>query len=492
MGYKEGENREQLTITPLCLDDYIEEGNMCRIIDLFVTSLDMVDLGFKYSETKQTGRKPYNPATMLMLYIYGYLNRIRSSRRLETETKRNIEVMWLMRKLTPDDRTISNFRKDNAKALKKVFREFSLWCSSQGLYGKELAAVDGSKFRANASRKNIHTQKGMEKKISEVDKKIDKYMKELDENDANQVDETKLSVEKIKEILKNLNDKKCTYETWLTQIEANNGEEISTVDPDAHLMHTNGDGRSFDACYNVQTIVDEKHKLIVDFDVSTNPDDSKSLSKMTESAKEIIGISKLQVTADKGYYNGEDIELCEKNRTICYVPKMQSGRAAPDPNYGREYFRYNKNEDCYICPEGERLPFMRMNKRSGGYKDTNGNDIIDLLYENTSACSKCQSREKCTKSKTGRRIYRSPYQDSLDVVDIRMKSDSAGQILRERKKIVEHPFGTIKYVWGFKQFLCRGQEMTTAEQSLAFLAYNFRRIFNIFRENDMNLESLLR
>jgi len=491
MAYKQGENREQLTLAPLCLDDYVEEDNICRIIEIFVNSLDIVALGFKYSETKQTGRKPYNPATMLMLYIYGYLNRIRSSRRLETEAKRNIEVMWLMENLTPDDRTICSFRKDNAKVLKKVFREFSLWCNIQELYGKELTAVDGSKFRANSSRKNIHTQKGVEKKITEVDKKIEKYMKELDDNDADQVDETKLSPEKIKEILKNLNNKKTGYETWRHQIEANGGEEISTVDPDAHLMHTNGDGRSFDACYNVQTIADEKYKLIVDFDVSTSPDDSKSLSKMTESAKEIMEVSELQVTADKGYYNGEDIEICEKNGITCYIPKMQSGRPAPDPNYGREYFRYDKKEDCYICPEGEKLPFMRMSKRSGGYKDKDGNNIIDRLYENTSACRKCPNREKCTKNKTGRRIYRSPYQDSLDTVDIRMKSDDAGQILRERKKIVEHPFGTIKYVWGFRQYLCRGQEMTTAEQSLAFLAYNFRRVFNIFKNKNENIANAI-
>ena len=491
MSYKQGANREQLTLTPLCLDDYIEEGSICRVIEVFVNSLEMSSLGFKYSATKPTGRKPYNPGTMLKLYIYGYLNRVRSSRRLEAEAKRNIEVMWLLENLTPDDRTICNFRKDNAKALKKVFREFSLWCNSQGLYGKELAAVDGSKFRANTSRKNIHTQKGMEKKIVEVDKKIEKYMKELDENDANQVDETKLSPEKIKEILKNLNDKKTGYETWLNQIETNGGEEISTVDPDAHLMHTNGDGRSFDACYNVQTIVDEKYKLIVEFDVSTSPDDSKSLSKMTESAKEIMEVSELQVTADKGYYNGEDIEICEKNGTTCYIPKMQSGRPAPNPNYGREYFRYDKKEDCYICPKGEKLPFMRMNKRSGGYKDIDGNDIIDRLYKNKSACRKCPNREKCTKNKTGRRIYRSPYQDSLDTVDIRMKSDDAGQIIRERKKIVEHPFGTIKYVWGFRQYLCRGQEMVSAEQSLAFLAFNFRRVFNIYKSNGENLASVM-
>jgi transposase len=485
MAYKQGDTREQLTIEPLCLDDYIEEGNICRIIDLFVKSLDMVALGFKYAETKATGRRPYNPVTMMMLYLYGYLNRIRSSRRLETETKRNIEVMWLMEKLTPDDRTICNFRKDNAKALKKVFREYSLWCDSQGLYGKELEAVDGSKFRANASRKSIHTQKGTSKKLIDIENKIEKYMKEMDENDASETDETKLSTETISEILKNLNEKKDILNDWLKQIEENDGKEISTVDTDARLMHTNGDGRPLDACYNVQTIVDEKHKLIVDFDVTICPDDKGALVNMTESAKEIMGVSEISAIGDKGYYDGEDIEKCEENGTTCYVPKTATHAPAPDSAYNRERFKYDKEAGGYICPEGKLLSFMREHRRG---KES----VTDHIYENAKACKNCANREKCTTSKTGgRKIYRNPYQDSLDNVDARMKTGDARKIFSERKKIVEHPFGTIKYVWGFRQYLCRGQEMTTAEQSLAFLAYNFKRVFNIFRRNGKDLREVM-
>ena len=485
MPYKQGENRDQLTIMPMCLDDYIEADSICRVISAYVNSLDMAALGFKYAETKDTGRPPFDPKSMLMLYLYGYLNRVRSSRRLEAETKRNVEVMWLMEKLTPDDKTISNFRKDNAAALKKVFREFSLWCNRQGLYGKELVAVDGSKIRANSSRHNIHTQKGTAKELATVEKKISEYMNELEKNDAAEAGETKLSTEAIREALRYLNDKKDKLQGWLGAIEANDGKEISTIDPDAHIMHTGGDGRNLDACYNVQSVVDEKHKLIVDFDVSSSPDDSGALYAMTESAKEIMGVEELSATADKGYYNGGDIEKCEENNTICYIPKTGDYAHAPDRSYDKSCFRYDAENDCYICPEGQTLPFRQLSKA--------GNSIeTGRVYYNNEVCRECPNKEKCTTNKRdGRKIYRNLYQDVLDVVDARMRTDEARQILRERKKIVEHPFGTVKAVWGYRQFLCRGREKTTAEMSLTFLAYNLRRVFNIMREDGKNIAEMM-
>ena len=273
MPYIQGENREQMTLTPMCLDDYIGDDNICRVIEAYVGKLNMAALGFKYAEFKDTGRPPHDPASFLMLYIYGYLNRVRSSRRLQAETKRNVEVMWLMEKVMPDDKTICNFRKDNAAPLKRAFREFSLWCNRQGLYGKELVAVDGTKIRANSSRKNIHTQKITEKELASVEKKISEYMNELEANDTVEDNETILSAAAIQELLKRLNDKKELLGHRLKQIEMNGGSEISTVDPDAHFMHQGGDGRNLDACYNVQAVADSRNKLIIDFDVSTCPDD---------------------------------------------------------------------------------------------------------------------------------------------------------------------------------------------------------------------------
>jgi len=453
------------------------------VIAAYVGNLDMVTLGFKYAEVKETGRPPFDPTSMLMLYLYGYLNRIRSSRRLNVETKRNVEVMWLVEKLTPDDKTICNFRKDNAAALKKVFREFSLWCNRHGLFGKELVAVDGSKIRANSSRKSIHSQKYTEKELASVEENISKYMNALEENDLVEADEASLSSEAIHEILKHLNEKKDSLQDWLNQIEANDGKEISTVDSDAHIMHQGGDGRSLDACYNVQTVVDKKYKLIVDFDVSVCPDDKGALPKMTESAKEIMGISEIAAVADKGYYDGEDIDKCEKNGTTCYVPKVEKGRPVPNSDFSHNKFKYDSENNWYVCPEGNILYARKPRKRKGG--------ILTPAYSNASACHRCPQYGQCTNDKGGRQIYRSPYQDALNAVESRIQTDEGYLIMRERKKIVEHPFGTTKHIWGYRQFLCRGQEKTTAEQSLAFLAYNFRRVFNISKETGVDLVRMM-
>jgi len=467
MSYKKGENRDQLTLMPLFLDDYIGADSICRIIAAYVSNLDMSAMDFKYAQTKETGRPPFNPTSMLMLYLYGYLNRVRSSRRLEAETHRNIEVMWLLEKLTPDDKTISNFRKDNAKALKKVFRQFSLWCNEQDLYGRELTAVDGSKFRANANRRSIHTQKGTEKRLAEIEKKISEYMNELEKNDQAETDDASFDSGRISEVLKHLNEKKETLQEWLKKIEESDGKEISTIDPDAHFMHTNGDGRNLDACYNVQTVVDSKHKLIVDFDVTTCPDDKGALVAMTESAKEIMGVDKVGVAADKGFYDGEDISICEQSGTTCYIPATLDYKPAPNENYNKSKFRYDAQNDCYICPKNQTLPLVKTRKQNG--------EIIRKEYQSSKVCKKCPNRHLCTiTQRGGRTIVRNAHQDILDTINDRMKTTEGYETFRERKKIVEHPFGTIKAVWGFKQFLCHRQEKTIGEASLMFLAYNLR------------------
>jgi len=483
MAYIQGENREQLTLTPMCLDDYIGKDSICRVIEAFVIRLDLAALGFKYATTKAAGRLPYDPAKMLELYIYGYMNRVSSSRRLEAETQRNIEVMWLMDKLTPDDKTICNFRKDNAVELKKVFREFSLWCSRVGLYGKDVVAVDGTKIRASANRRSIHTKKGTEKQLAAVDEKINKYLKMLEENDAEKADDVKLSSAAIQSILTHLNKKKDKLTVWQKRIEDNGGIEISTIDPDARIMHTNGDGRELDACYNVQTVVDSKNKLIVDFEVTTCANDKGALPKMTEAAKEIMGVSEIAVVADKGYYDGEDIAECDKNGTTAYVPKVNDYAHAPDVRYDHSKFKYDAKDDCYTCPEKEKLHFRHGNKRGSG--------IVDRLYGNPAACKNCPSRNKCFANERGYRpIIRTQNQDALDKLDARMRTTMGREIFRERKKIVEHPFGTTKAVWGYRQFLCRTKERVTAEQSLRFLAYNLRRVINIFERNGGNLLEL--
>lgn len=397
MGYKLGEAREQLTITPMCLDDYIETDSMCRVIAGFVGALDMKALGFCHSEPKSTGCPPYNPSNMLMLYIYGYINRIRSSRRLEVETKRNVEVMWLMEKLTPDDKTISEFRRNNAGALKKVFRAFSVWCNAQGLYGKELVAVDGTKIRANSSRHNIHTKNLTEKQLTELEKKIAEYMDALEAGDAAENEDAGVSSGAIREALARLSNKKEELKGYLRRIDENNGAEISTVDPDCRMMKQGGNARNLDACYNVQTVADEKHKLIVDFEVTNCPDDKGALPKMTESVKEIMGVSTITAVADKGYYDGEDIADSEASGTICLAPKKISGRCAPDPAYNYESFTYNAEADCYTCPQG----YILSHKVSKNRKGANGKTAEIRQYYNSAACKSCTCRLQCTKEKRG-------------------------------------------------------------------------------------------
>jgi len=485
MGYINGEDRGQMTLDPMCLDDYIKEDSICRVISAYVERLDLKAMGFKYAETKATGRPPFDPADMLSLYIYGYLNRVRSSRRLEAETQRNVEAMWLMGKLTPDDKTISNFRKDNAKVMKKVFREFLLWCNSQFLFGKELEVVDGTKIRANSSRRSIHTRKGTEIELAALEAKIANYMRELDENDAAEQDEAKPSAEAVREALKQLTEKKEKLNGWLEQIEKNGGE-ISTVDHDAHIMRQGGDGRCLDACYNVQVAADEKHKLIMDFEVTTCPDDKGALPIMAESAKEVLGVSEISVAADKGYYDGDDITECEGNGTTCYVPKIGYS-LAPDKKYDHSAFKYNKDTDSYVCPEGAVLSFSKLKQ----HRKADGIPFYNRLYSNFAACASCPHKENCTKDKKGRYIYRNPAQDVLDTVDARMLTDEGRRKLKARQCVVEHPFGTIKWSWGYKYFLCRGVEKTTAEQSLAFLAYNLRRVINIFKANGWDLAGRL-
>ena len=467
MSYKVGEDRQQTTLLPSSLDEYVSEESICRVIDAFVEHLDMVKLDFKYATPAEVGCRPYNPKMMLKLYIYGFLNRIRSSRRLEAETQRNVEVMWLMEKLIPDDRTICNFRKDNAKALKSTFRVFSKMCNQWGLYGKEVIAVDGTKIRANNSRKNNHNLEIVNRELERLEKKITEYMKSLEENDKADENEKKISTENIKGILKKLNDKKAKFDDLLKQIQENDGKEVSTVDKDARLMKQGGNA-GLDVCYNVQSVVDSKYNLIVDIDVSNKPVDFGELNKMSEKAKEIMEVSEITLVADKGYYDGADISKCEENGTECIVAKPKESHQPDDENYFRNKFQFDKEKNVYICPEKTELNFIRKCEKKKKTYD---------LYANYSACRVCPNKGKCTKSEKGREIYRGEHQDVMDIVDKRYKENYG--IYKKRQEIVEHPFGTIKRIWGFGNFLCRGLEKVTGEASLAFMSYNLRRVINI-------------
>lgn len=467
MQYIEGVNRQSKITFPEYIDGYIEEDNPVRVIDAFVESLDMDKLGFKNSIPKDKGRPPYNPKDLLKLYIYGYMNKITSSRKLEKATKTNIEVMWLLRKLTPYNKTISDFRKDNKDAINRVFKEFVALCKGWNLFGKEIVAVDGSKFRASNSKKNNFNSKSLDRKIKYLEENIGKYMQEIEKNDIEETIDSKPSKEEIKSRIKELEERKEKYEIYKEKIEKGETTEISTIDPDARLMATNNNG--INVCYNVQTVVDSKYKLIVDCDVINNPTDHGMLSKMAKSAKETFEVKELKALADKGYYNAEDLIECEKENITTYVSKQVFSNATGESEFYIDKFKYDKEENVYICPKGQKL-FSRRQKPI----DENTKEIV---YRNFEACGKCEFKDKCTKDKNGRRIRRSIHQDFLDKVDKRTAKNK--KLYKQRQMIVEHPFGTVKRGFGITYFLTRGLKSVKAEASLAFLAYNMKRAINI-------------
>jgi transposase len=467
--YKEGEPREQISMLPDTLDDYVDENYICRIIEAFVENINMNALGYKYAKTSSTGRPPYDPRMMLKLYIYGYLHRIRSSRRLEAETKRNIEVMWLIQKQSPDDKTICNFRKDNSKALRSTFWEFSRLCNRLGLYGKQVVAIDGTKIRADNSRINIHTPKRLKENLAAIEKKVAQYMRELDEHDADDTHEGSFDAAAIKQALEELKEKSAEHQAILKNMEESGISEMPLADKDCRLMICGGDGRRIDARYNFQSVVDGENNIIVDFDVVQRSNDNGNMHKLTESAKEIMSVKEITVLGDKGYYEGEDISRCEADGTLCVVAKPDPGEIYTNKGYSTELFEYDREKDCYTCPQRNILPYIG---------NANHKGKMFRHYKNEKACSQCQNRKDCTNSPKGRLVMRSVYKDSLDVVDKRVKDNP--DMMQKRRAIVEPLFGTIKAIWGYTSYLCRGLEKVTGEQSLTCLAYNMRRAFNIF------------
>ncbi len=468
--YINGENRNQLKMMPISLDEMIEEDNPVRVIDELVESLDIKALKFKHAITKETGRKPYNPRHMLKLYIYGYFNGIRSSRKLEKECKRNIEVMWLLDNLTPDDKTISNFRKENKKAITGVFKQFSMLCNELGLYGKEIIAVDGSKFRANNSRRKNYTKNKVKKMLEHHEETAKKYIEILKENDEKEKNEETVKHTK-EEITTKLEEaqKRIKELTKMAEEIKKNGE-ISITDPDAKHMSVSNNGT--DIAHNVQAAVDNKHHLVVEIDVISNPADQNQLHNMSSKAVEELGLKETEektdiitVLADKGYYSGEDLEKCKKDKIRTIVPKQKTGSKIGDKRYIKDNFKYDKEKDIYICPNGEIL--QNISKPS----------TKDQTYRNTQACKKCKDKDKCTTAEKGRTIKRGPYQEVYDEVDKRTLENK--ELYKQRQMIVEHPFGTIKRTLGFSYFLTRGNENVTAESYMHFFTYNLIRVINI-------------
>lgn len=470
MAYIKGYDRNQAQMLPEYLDDYVDEDNPAKVIDAFVDSLDLVELNFTKIDDGRPGAPSYNPGDLLKLYLYGYLNGIRSSRKLEKATYVNIEVMWLIGKLHPDFKTIADFRKENKKQLVQLFKQFNLLCKDWGLFGGSLVAVDGTKFRADNSKRNNYNQKKIDRQLKYIDEKAKEYLKALEDSDKEKEAELnpKYTAEELKGKLKDLEDRQGFYKSLKQQLLDSGESEISTTDPDARLMDNKKNG--LEVNFNIQTAVDEKNKMILAMDVTNKPADQGHLNDMAQAAKETLGMDEkgnLEVLADKGYYQAEDLIKCDENGTITYVPHQAYSNATGNPEYYSSNFRYDPEEDVYICPEGQKL-----------YKTKHRADTPERIhYKNFRACRDCPNKDKCTKAKKGRIISRSKHQDFLDIIDHRTLANMDKYL--KRQIIVEHPFGTIKRSMNAGYFLTRGLESVRAETALVFVAYNMKRAINI-------------
>ena len=461
----EGDDRTQRTLFPASLDEYIDGENMVHVIDIFVDALDLDALGFDGVDPKATGRPAYHPSVLLKIYVYGYLNRIASSRRLERETQRNIEMMWLTGRLMPDFKTIANFRKFNAKALRSVCREFVVLCRNLDLFGGALVAIDSSKFKAVNNRDRNFTVAKMKRRLEQIEKSIDRYMAMMDTADRQEPEiaearKTRLS-EKIK-VLKEQMEKLKTLEAEMLETE---DKQLSLTDPDARSMMTSGRGTGM-VGYNVQASIDAEHHLIVDFEVTQSGLDTDQLAEMATRAKDAIGTDDLTVVADRGYFEGEQIRACDEAGITTFVPKRLTSGSKAKGRFGKQDFVYLPDENAYRCPAGEHLTW---------HCDTTEHGKMKHVYW-TTACAECPLREKCTTGKE-RRIKRWEHEGVVD--EAQRSLDLDPEKMAVRRCTAEHPFGTLKSWMGATHFLTRTKERVSAEMSLHVLAYNMKRMIKI-------------
>ncbi len=464
MRYIKGEDRDQAILFPEKINDYIEQNNPVRFIDAFVDSLDMSEMAFTHSQPKKTGRKPYNPADLLKLYIYGYMNKVRSSRELEKVCHRNVEVIWLLRKLAPDFKTIADFRKDNGKAIKKVCREFILECKTMNLLSSSLVGIDGSKFRAvNANKKNYSKSK-LKKLIEKIDRQIQEYLKAVKEQDEEEVDVKELSKAELQEKIAQLKAKSDRYDKMIKKMDENGQTQISLTDPDSRMMKNQ---QNREVCYNSQIAVDDKYKLIVAHEVCNDINDYKQLYNMSSKAKESLGVESIRVLADKGYFKKEEVKRCYDDNIDCCVPEQRKSQNRRRGLYTDKDFFYDVSEDAYICPAGKKLKYKytvtKYNKRQRVYQ--------------TKLCKGCKLRRRCTTAKYGRSVYR--WESKRVIEEMNKKIQSNPGIINKRKGLVEHPFGALKRTMNHGYFLTKGLAKVNTEFDLSVLAYNVKRVINI-------------
>lgn len=466
MGYKAGLDRDQQVMFPATLDEYVAPDNPVRVIDAFVDSLDMAKLGFDRAVPAREGAPGYDPRHLMKLFIYGYLNRTRSSRRLERETHRNVEVIWLMGALRPDHKTISEFRRKHVKALKRVSREFVLVCANLDLFSAELVFVDGSKLRAVNSKDRNFTKGKLKALLSRIDAQIEEYLAWVEAQDAVEAGQPGATDPRLADKLKALRERKERYEDLQKGLEESGQSQVSLTDPDSRLMKSQGDMK---VCFNAQIAVDAKHHLIVADDVTNEVNDEWQLAPMALAAKESLGVETLEVAADAGYHVGTQVVECEANGITPYVPKPKStSKSDAQGRFTKEAFTYSAGRDAYQCPAGQWLsPSTRTEVKGRTMR----------YYANWQACAGCPLRAQCTTSEQGRRIMRTPEEERLEAMAGRMKERPG--LMLQRKSSVEHPYGTLKWTWDGGYFLMKGLQKAKGEFSLMTLAYNLRRVLSL-------------
>jgi len=459
-GFIEGEDRNQATLFPERLDDYVAENSPVRVIDVFIDDLDISGLGFK-TEPKDTGRPGYRPSTMLKIYVYGYLNRVQSSRCLEHETQRNVEMMWLTGRLAPDHKTISDFRKDNGEAIRLVCREFVMLCRKLNLLTNTLVAIDGSKFKAVNNRDRNFTRAKMKRRLAEVEASVDRYLERLDEADrsAPAADNTQRLEDKVAALKEEMARLK---KLEVRMLEAPD-KQLSLTDSDARSMNSRGSGM---VGYNVQSVVDSQHHLIIAHEVTNVGSDRAQLAKMAKQAKAVLGRDKLDVVADRGYYSGREIRACEQAGIEAYLPKPKTSGNKARGQFDRSEFHYKADDDEYECPAGERLIYR--------FSRTEAGKEIRRYW--SSACTACPIKSQCTTGQY-RRVGRWVHEAVVERAQARL--DRQPDAMRVRRATVEHPFGTIKSWMGSTHFSMKTLPRVSTEMSLHVLAYNMKRVINL-------------
>lgn len=463
MNHVAGLDRSQTLLFPERLEDYIAQENPVRFLDAFIARQDLAALGFAKVRCADTGRPPYDPAMLLKLYLYGYLHRLRSSRRLEAECQRNVELIWLTGKLAPDFKTIADFRKDNLRPLKALARQFTLWCRRLELFGGELLAVDGSKFKAVNSRGHNFNAGKLQELLAHTEARLAEYFAALETADAHESADPKLTREALAQKIAALQEKKDWHEELLAQLD-DEQKQISTTDADARRMPT---AQGNVVGYNAQLAVDAKHKLIAAADVTNEVTDLSQLANVALEAKQNLELKQADVVADAGYYNASEVSRCVEQGLTPHIPKVDTSANTARGLFGKSQFAYDAARDVYVCPAKQELTYRSSSFELGR----------ELRYYRASGCQQCALKKQCTRHQANRRISREANEHLMEQMAERMKAQP--EKFQLRKQLAEHPFGTIKRALGYDHFLLKGLAKVRTEWSLITLAYNFKRVVKL-------------